>query len=150
MFQLNNRKMLVTAATRGLGSAIAEMFHKQGATVALSGRNVENLEKLKKKLGGDRLHVVPCDLNDSDQVDQLIAKATEAMGGFDTLVNNAGITKDGLLLMMKLPDWQEVLRVNLEVAFRLSKAALRPMLKENFGIGAMYLSPPWIKMLAAL
>ncbi len=133
MFQLNQRKILVTGASGGLGSAIAKAFHQQGAVIAISGRNIESLEKLKKELGQERVHVVPCDLNKPEEVETLISQAAEAMDGIDTLINNAGITKDGLLLMMKLSDWQDVLRVNLEVAFCLSKAALRPMLKERFG-----------------
>lgn len=132
MFALKDRKMLVTGASGGLGRSIACAFHQQGATVVLSGRNTEKLEALHNELG-ERSFVVPCDLNETEQVDQLVAKSSEVMGGLDTIVNNAGITKDGLLLMMKLSDWQDVLRVNLEIAFRLSKASLRPMLKGNFG-----------------
>jgi len=133
MFTLNERKILVTGASGSIGRAIALSYHKQGATVALSGRQTEKLEAVAHEMGNVRVHIIPCDLSNDEEVGALIPRAMEMLGGIDTLVNNAGITRDGLTFTMKLPDWQEVLRVNLEVAFRLSQAALKPMLKERFG-----------------
>ncbi len=133
MFSLNERKILVTGASGSIGRAIAFAYHKQGAAVALSGRQTEKLEAVAHEMGNVRVHIVPCDLSNDEEVSTLIPRTIEALGGIDTLVNNAGITRDGLTFTMKLPDWQEVLRVNLEVAFRLSQAALKPMLKERFG-----------------
>jgi 3-oxoacyl-[acyl-carrier protein] reductase len=133
MFDLNERKILVTGASGSIGRAIALAYHKQGATVALSGRQTEKLEAVAHEMGNVRVHIVLCDLSNDEEVGTLIPRTMEILGGIDTLVNNAGITRDGLTFTMKLPDWQEVLRVNLEVAFRLSQAALKPMLKERFG-----------------
>lgn len=133
MFDLTGRRILVTGASGALGQSMTEFFHKQGAVVALAGRNLGALEALKEKLGGKNLHLVSSDLSVEADVDALVEKSAEKMGGIDTLVNNAGITKDGLVLTMKLEDWSTVLRLDLEVAYRLSKAALRPMLKERFG-----------------
>jgi 3-oxoacyl-[acyl-carrier protein] reductase len=133
MFSLNERKVLVTGASGSIGRAIALAYHKQGATIALSGRQKEKLEAVAHEMGNVRVHIIPCDLSNDEEVGILIPRTIEALGGIDTLVNNAGITRDGLTFTMKLPDWQEVLRVNLEVAFRLSQTALKPMLKERFG-----------------
>lgn len=133
MFSLNERKVLVTGASGSIGRAIALAYHKQGATVALSGRQTEKLQALVHEMGNVRAHIVPCDLSNDEEVNTLITRTIDLLGGIDTLVNNAGITRDGLTFTMKLTDWQAVLRVNLEVAFRLSQAALKPMLKERFG-----------------
>lgn len=133
MFNLTERKILVTGASGSIGRAIALAYHKQGATIALSGRQTEKLEAVAHEMGNVRVHIIPCDLSNDAEVGTLIPRTIESLGGIDTLVNNAGITRDGLTFTMKLLDWQEVLRVNLEVAFRLSQAALKPMLKERFG-----------------
>ena len=132
MFTLDGKKALVTGATGGLGGAIAKALHAAGADVALSGTRAERLEALAGELGG-RAHVVACDLSDPAAVDGLIGRATEALGGLDILVANAGITRDGLLMRMKDDDWDAVLRVNLESYFRLTRAALRGMMKQRHG-----------------
>ena len=82
---------------------------------------------------GGRTHILPADLGDREAVDGLVGRAEEAMGGLDILVNNAGLTRDGLAMRMKDEDWAIVLQVNLEAAFRLSRAALRGMMKQRFG-----------------
>lgn len=133
MFSLKDRHILITGASGGIGRAIATACHTQGAIVTLSGRNAENLRALADELGGARVHVLPKDLGQDDHVATLIPDAMEIMGGLDTLVNNAGITKDNLMMTMKISQWQDVLRMNLEVNFRLCQAALRPMLKAQFG-----------------
>jgi 3-oxoacyl-[acyl-carrier protein] reductase len=133
VFNFSDRKVLVTGASGSIGRAIAMAFHRQGATVTLSGRRRDALEKIADELGGDRVHIVTCDLGDEASVSKLIPNAIEAMGTVDTLVNNAGITKDGLMFVMKPEAWQEVLRVDLEIPFRLTQAVLRSMLKAQFG-----------------
>ncbi|MET0181673.1 MAG: 3-oxoacyl-ACP reductase FabG, partial [Caulobacterales bacterium] len=104
----------------------------QGARVALSGTRVEALEAAKAELKNDPV-ILPCSLSDAAAVDALIGQAEGALGKLDILVSNAGVTKDGLLLRMKDEDWESVLKINLEAYFRLSRAALRNMMKQRFG-----------------
>lgn len=133
MFDLSGKTALVTGASGGIGGAIAKAFAAQGARVALSGTRVEALEKVRAEIGGDH-PITPCNLSDPAAVDALIGQAEQALGGrLDILVANAGITKDGLLLRMKDEDFQNVLRINLESYFRLSRAALRNMMKNRWG-----------------
>jgi len=132
MFDLTGLNALVTGATGGLGGAMARALHAQGATVALSGTRAAALEALAGELGG-RVHVLPCNLGDKAQVEGLVPAAEAAMGQVDILLNNAGITRDGLFMRMKDEDWDEVLAVNLTSAFRLSRACLKGMMKRRFG-----------------
>jgi 3-oxoacyl-[acyl-carrier protein] reductase len=132
MFDLTGKKALVTGASGGLGDAIARALHAQGAHVALSGTRAEKLQALAGELK-DRVAVTPCDLANAAAVDALVGQATDALGGLDILVANAGITRDGLLLRMKDEDWEAVLKVNLEAYFRLARAALRGMMKQRYG-----------------
>jgi 3-oxoacyl-[acyl-carrier protein] reductase len=132
MFDLTGKTALVTGASGGIGSDIARALHKQGATVALSGTRREALDALAGELG-QRVHVLPCNLSDGAAVDALPKQAEEAMGGLDILVNNAGLTRDNLFMRMKDEEWDEVLRVNLTAAFRLSRASLRGMMKRRYG-----------------
>lgn len=133
MFSLENRRILVTGATGGIGDAIARAFHAQGATIGIVGRRRDVLEKLAQDLGGDRVHIFPSDFESTDEVEALIPHVESEMGPLDTLVNNAGITRDGLIMRMKDEDFQKVLFVNLEVPFRLSRAVIRGMMKNRFG-----------------
>jgi 3-oxoacyl-[acyl-carrier protein] reductase len=132
MFELNGLNALVTGATGGLGGQIARALHAQGATVSLSGTRASVLETLAAELG-DRTHVLQCDLGDKAAVEALIPAAEAAMGQIDILINNAGITRDGLFMRMKDDDWEQVINVNLTSAFRLSRAVLRGMMKRRFG-----------------
>ena len=132
MFDLTGLNALVTGATGGLGGAMARALHKQGASVTLSGTRREALEALAGELGA-RVHILPCNLADKDEVEALVPAAEAAMGQLDILVNNAGITRDGLFMRMKDDDWDQVLNVNLTSAFRLSRAALKGMMKRRFG-----------------
>ncbi len=132
MFDLTGKTALVTGATGGIGAAIARALHKAGATVAISGTRAPVLEQLKSELG-ERCHVVPCNLSDAADVEKLVPAAEAAMGSLDILVNNAGITKDGLAMRMKDDDWNQVLDVNLTASFRLSRAAMRSMMKKRWG-----------------
>ncbi len=133
MFDLTGKTALVTGASGGIGGAIAKALHAQGATVALSGTRREALEAVAAELGGERVRVVPANLSDAASVEQLAKEAEAALGSLDILVNNDGLTRDGLVLRMKDEDWQSVLDVNLTAAFRLSRAALRGMMKRRFG-----------------
>ena len=132
MFDLTGRSALVTGASGGIGGAIAKALHDQGATIALTGRNEDALQKVASVLG-ERAHVLVADLSDSDAVNGLIGTANDAMGGLDILVNNAGLTRDGLMIRMKDEDWAEVLEVNLTAGFRLGRATLRGMMKARYG-----------------
>jgi 3-oxoacyl-[acyl-carrier protein] reductase len=131
MFDLTGKTALVTGASGGIGGAIARALAAQGARLALSGTRADALDVLAAELGGAA--VLPARLDNADEVEGLVPTALEALGGLDILVNNAGITRDGLALRMKDEDWQAVLRINLEAGFRLSRAALRPMMKARFG-----------------
>ncbi len=132
MFDLTEKRALVTGASGGLGAAIARSLHAAGATVALHGTRVDPLEALAAELG-DRAHVTPANLSEADAVEALPKAAIEAMGGIDILVNNAGITRDNLFMRMSEDEWDQVLAVNLTAAFRLSKAVLRGMMKARWG-----------------
>ena len=133
MFDLKGMTALVTGASGGLGSAIARALAAQGARLALSGSNQAKLEAFAKELGGDHVTLV-CDLSNAEQVDQLVPRAVEALGGkLDILVNNAGVTRDNLAMRMKDEEWDQVIKVNLEGAFRLMRAAMKPMMKARHG-----------------
>ncbi|MBM3519732.1 MAG: 3-oxoacyl-[acyl-carrier-protein] reductase [Alphaproteobacteria bacterium] len=132
MFDLTGKTALVTGASSGIGTAIAEILHRAGATVAISGTRAEALEAVKAKLG-DRVHSIPCNLSDPAEVEKLVPAAEAAMGSLDILINNAGITRDGLTMRMKDEDWQQVLDVNLSAAFRLCRASMRGMMKRRWG-----------------
>ncbi len=132
MFDLTGKSALVTGASGGIGSEIARALHAQGATVALSGTRKEALDGLASELG-ERTHVLPCNLSDGEAVDALPKQAEEAMGGMDILINNAGLTRDNIFMRMKDEEWEEVLRVNLTAAFRLSRGVMRGMMKRRWG-----------------
>jgi 3-oxoacyl-[acyl-carrier protein] reductase len=133
MFSLAGKTALITGATGGIGASVAKALHGAGATIAISGTRANVLEELKAALGGERVHVLPCNLSSAEDVEKLVPAAEAAMGGLDILVNNAGITKDGLAMRMKDEDWQAVLDVNLTSAFRLARAAMRGMMKKRWG-----------------
>ena len=132
MFDLTGMTALVTGASGGLGSAIANALAAQGAQLAVSGSNVDKLEAFRASLGGGHV-ALPCNLSDGAAVDQLVPQAVEALGKLDILINNAGVTRDNLLMRMKEEEFDEVIKINLEAAFRLMRAAARPMMKARFG-----------------
>ncbi len=133
MFDLTGKTALVTGATGGIGGAIAKALHAQGAHVVLSGTREAVLKDVAAGLG-ERTSTVVANLSDPASVDGLIAAAEEAAGApVDILVANAGITRDGLMLRMKDEDWEQVIKVNLESYFRLSRAALKGMMKRRWG-----------------
>lgn len=133
MFDLTGKTALVTGATGGIGAEIARALHVQGAHVVLSGTRETVLQDLAKDLG-ERSSVAPANLSDLAAVDGLVDQAQAAAGApLDILVANAGITRDGLLLRMKDEDWEAVLKVNLESYFRLSRAAVKGMMRRRSG-----------------
>ena len=132
MFDLSGMTALVTGASGGIGSAIARGLAAHGARLAVSGSNSEKLDAFRGELGGDHV-ALACNLSDSASVDGLVPQALEALGKLDILVNNAGLTRDNLAMRMKDDEWSDVLRINLEAAFRLARAALKPMMRARFG-----------------
>ncbi|HEX8622991.1 MAG TPA: 3-oxoacyl-[acyl-carrier-protein] reductase [Allosphingosinicella sp.] len=133
MFDLSGMTALVTGASGGIGSAIARALAVQGARLAVSGSNVDKLKAFRGDLGGDHV-ALPCNLSDAAAVDALVPQAVEALGGkLDILVNNAGVTRDNLAMRMKDEEWSDVIRINLEAAFRLARAALKPMMRARHG-----------------
>ncbi|MGL5838126.1 MAG: 3-oxoacyl-[acyl-carrier-protein] reductase [Sphingorhabdus sp.] len=132
MFDLTGMTALVTGASGGIGSAICNALAGQGARLAISGSNVEKLEAFRATLKGDHV-AIPCNLGDKDSVEALIPAALEKLGQIDILVNNAGVTRDNLAMRMKDEEWDEVIRINLEAAFRLMRAVAKPMMKARFG-----------------
>lgn len=132
MFELKGKKALVTGATGGLGAEIARSLHKRGAQVVISGTKQEKLEELARELG-EGVSIVPCDLSNAESTQRLIPEAEAAMGGLDILVNNAGLTQDGLMLRMSDDQWNRVIEVNLTSVFRLSREAIKGMMKQRKG-----------------
>ncbi len=133
MFNLSGMTALVTGASGGLGSSIARALAVQGARLAVSGSNEGKLAAFRDELGGEHV-ALQCNLSDGAAVDALVPRAVEALGGkLDILVNNAGVTRDNLAMRMKDEEWDAVIRVNLEAAFRLMRAACKPMMRARFG-----------------
>ena len=132
MFSLEGKKALVTGASGGIGSAIAKNLADQGAVVGLSGTREGKLQEVAGSIGGET-HILPCNLSDVDAVKALPGQATDAMGGLDILVCNAGVTRDGLAMRMSEEDWDAVLDVNLKSTFLLIQASLRGLMKQRYG-----------------
>ena len=132
MFDLSGKCALITGASGGIGSAVARALHGQGATVAVSGTRKDALDSLVQELG-DRAYATPCDLSDPDTVGALIGDAEGVMDSVDIVVNNAGITRDNIAVRLKDEDWQQVIDVNLTAAFRISRGALRGMMRRRWG-----------------
>lgn len=132
MFKLEGKKALVTGATGGLGAEIARALHKQGAHLVISGTRKEKLDALAKELG-NHVIVIPCDLSSAESTQKLIPEAEAALGGLDILVNNAGLTQDGLMMRMSDEQWGKVIEVNLSSVFRLSRDAIKGMMKKRAG-----------------
>jgi 3-oxoacyl-[acyl-carrier protein] reductase len=141
MFDLHGMTALVTGASGGIGSAIAKALAAQGARLAISGSNSQKLRAFREELDEHTPqhlqevdHVaITCDLASSDSVEKLVPAALESLGKLDILVNNAGITRDNLILRMRDDEWDDVMRVNLEAAFRLMRAGAKPMMRARFG-----------------
>lgn len=129
---LEGKKALITGASGGIGEAIATALAKAGASIAISGTREEKLKEVAANIGGD-VKILPCNLTDLDAVDALPGQASEALGGLDILVCNAGITKDNLAMRMKADEWDDVIAINLTATHRLNKAVLKGMMKQRNG-----------------
>jgi 3-oxoacyl-[acyl-carrier protein] reductase len=132
MFDLSGKTALVTGATGGLGATIARALHGRGAVVAISGTKHDVLDRLAAELG-ERVHALPCNLADRNEVETLVPAAEERMQRLDILVANAGVTKDNLFVHMRDEDWDQVIAVNLTATFQLARAALRGMMRRRHG-----------------
>ena len=132
MFELTGKTALITGATGTIGATIARSLHRQGAAVAISGTRREALDRLAAELG-DRVHILSANLADSAETEALVPRAEEAMGQLDILVANAGVTRDNLLVQLRDEDWEQVIAINLSATFRLSRAAVRGMMRRRFG-----------------
>src|SRR6202050_1493872 len=132
MFELTGRTALVTGATGPIGGTIARTLHSQGAIVGISGTRREVLDRLASDLG-ERVHVLPGNLADAAETETLVPRAEEAMGQLDILVANAGVARDNLLVQLRDEDWEQGIAINLSSTFRLTRAAVRGMMRRRFG-----------------
>lgn len=132
---VNDRVAIVTGSTRGIGLEIAKTLGKAGYSVMLSGRNEESLAKVKAELETMGIVVSTCraDVSNAKDAEKLVADTLERFGRIDTLVNNAGVTCDNLLMRMDENAWDSVLNTNLKGAFLMTKAVIKPMLKQKKG-----------------
>ena len=132
MINLEKKNIIVTGASGGIGSAIIKKLDEAGANILASGTRVKKLEELKTNFEG--IKILKFDISQSDKIEEFIENATNELGGsLDGIVNNAGITRDNLLLRMKTQEWDDVLTTNLSGVFRISKAVLRGMMKAKTG-----------------
>ena len=132
MFDLNEKVALVTGATGAIGGAISRILHEMGATLALSGTKTSNLESLANELK-DRVELFACTLNSAEAIQNLINNVEKTFGKIDFLVNNAGITRDNLIMRMTDEAWEDVMTVNLEAPFRLMRAVSKKMIRNRWG-----------------
>ena len=132
MIDLKGKKVLVTGASGGIGKAIAVELSSNGADLCLTGRNKSELESLQKLIGGN-CEIIISDLSKSEGIDELANSAQEKMGQIDILINNAGITRDNLFMRMSEEDWNEVINVNLNSIFKLTKHLIKGMIKRRYG-----------------
>lgn len=133
MISLEKKIVLLTGAYGGIGRSIAKIMLINGAKVIVSGRNKDQLVELTKDLGGN-ISYLECDLADHDYVSKLVDEASKVFGEpINVLINNAGVTMDGLALRMQKEAWQKPLDINLTASFLLSKSALKPMMKQKWG-----------------
>ena len=131
MFNLKNKKVLITGATGGIGGSLVKKFLSLNAEVLGTGTNLEKLEKLKKEYS--KIKVKKFDISSHSEIEKFINDVSEELGGLDILINNAGINRDNLSLRMKDEEWQKVIDVNLTSTFLLSKYAIKKMMKSNSG-----------------
>ncbi|MEC8797314.1 MAG: 3-oxoacyl-[acyl-carrier-protein] reductase [Pseudomonadota bacterium] len=132
MTNLKGKKVLVTGASGGIGKAIAIELSSNGADLCLTGRNKSELESLQKVIGGN-CEIIISDLSKSEGIDELANSAQEKMGQIDILINNAGITRDNLFMRMSEEDWNDVINVNLNSIFKLTKHLIKGMIKRRYG-----------------
>ncbi|MDC3395527.1 3-oxoacyl-ACP reductase FabG [Candidatus Pelagibacter sp.] len=132
MSNLENKNIIVTGASGGIGNSIIKKLNEAGANILASGTRIEKLEELKKKF--EKIKILKFDISQSDKIEDFIENATSELGGsLDGLINNAGITQDNLAIRMSLDEWQKVLNINLTSTFLMSKFAIKKMLKNKSG-----------------
>ena len=132
MNNLENKNIIVTGASGGIGNSIVKKLNKAGANILASGTRIEKLEELKKNF--ENIKILKFDISQSDKIAEFIENATNELGGsLDGLVNNAGITQDNLAIRMSLEEWQKVIDINLTSTFLMSKFAIKKMLKNKSG-----------------
>ena len=135
MFSLRNKIAIVTGASQGIGKTTAELFSKSGAHVVCIARNEEKIKHLVNSISknGHSASYKPCDISDGDLIQNTIKSIIDDYGKIDILINNAGITRDSLVLRMKNHQWDDVLNTNLKGAFYATKSVLRSMMKNKYG-----------------
>jgi len=132
MNNLNDKNIIVTGASGGIGNSIIEKLTAAGANLLASGTKIEKLEKLKSKF--NKIKILKFDISQSGKIEDFIEEATNVLGGkLDCIINNAGITQDNLAIRMSLDEWDKVIKVNLTSTFLLSKFAIKKMLKNKSG-----------------
>ena len=132
MNNLENKNIIVTGASGGIGNAIIKALNEAGANILASGTRIEKLEELKDNF--KKIKILKFDISQSDKIEEFIENATSELGGsLDCIVNNAGITHDNLAIRMSLDEWQKVININLTSTFLMSKFAIKKMLKNKSG-----------------
>jgi len=132
MNNLENKNIIVTGASGGIGNAIIKTLNEAGANILASGTRIEKLEELKDNF--KKIKILKFDISQSDKIEEFIENATSELGGsLDGIVNNAGITQDNLAIRMSLDEWQKVININLTSTFLMSKFAIKKMLKNKSG-----------------
>ena len=131
MKDLENKNIVITGATGGIGNSIVEKLNESGANILATGTNTEKLEKLKKKF--KNIKTLKFDISQSEKIEEFIEIASNDLGGLDCVVNNAGITQDNLAIRMSIEEWRKVIDINLTSTFLISKFAIKKMLKNKKG-----------------
>ena len=131
MKDLENKNVIVTGASGGIGNSIVERLNKCGANILATGTKIEKLEELKKKF--DKIKILKFDISQSDKIEEFIENSTSGLGGLDCIINNAGITQDNLAIRMSLDEWKKVIDINLTSTFLMSKFSIKKMLKNKKG-----------------
>ncbi len=131
MKDLNNKKIIVTGASGGIGNSIVEKLSECGANILASGTRVEKLEELKNKF--KNIEIIKFDISQIDKIEEFIENASNELGGLDCMINNAGVTQDNLAIRMSVDEWKKVIDINLTSTFLLSKFAIKKMLKNKKG-----------------
>jgi 3-oxoacyl-[acyl-carrier protein] reductase len=131
MNDLENKNIIVTGASGGIGSSIVKKLSECGANILASGTKIEKLEELKNKY--TKIKILNFDISKSEKIEEFIENASKKLGGLDCIVNNAGVTQDNLAIRMSIEEWSKVININLTSTFLMSKFAIKKMLKNKKG-----------------
>ena len=131
MIDLENKKIIITGASGGIGNSITKILSESGAKILATGTKVEKLEKLKFKF--KNVNILKFDISNTDKIEDFIENASSELGGLDCIINNAGVTQDNLAIRMSFEEWKKVIDINLNSTFLLSKFAIKKMLKNKSG-----------------